>query len=539
METVSGIIVDPLARQMFSGHLRLESGRITTITRDERATGPFILPGFIDSHIHIESSMLSPAAFAAQAVVHGTVAVVADPHEIANVLGIPGIDLMIANANQVPLKFAFGAPSCVPSTNFESSGATINAQEVDKLLQREEIYFLAEMMNFPGVLAGDQEVMAKIAAAQRLGKVVDGHATWLKGDGLAQYIQAGISTDHESTSLAECQEKLALGMYIQLRQGSSARNFADLHAIISTHPRQTMFCTDDLKPADLCKGHINTMVQQARQYGHDLFDILQGSSVNPVHHYKLPVGLLQPGDPADFILVTDLETLEVQATYIAGQKISQAGQALFSAAQPELRNNFSPQPLTVDDLQLTSNKAAMRVITVEDGQLITGSNMVSLKESGVIKADPQQDILKIVVQNRFSSSPPALAFIKGFGLQSGAMASSIAHDCHNIIAVGCSDEDISMAINLLHQSGGGIAFCSSATQQILPLPLAGIMGLGSCQEISQQYDQLEKTAQQHGCQLQTPFMTMSFLALPVIPSLKLTDQGLFDVDNFCFTNLFC
>ncbi len=538
MNIISGTIVDPLARTIFPGTLTIESGRISAIRKDAQAKGPFILPGFVDSHIHIESSMLTPAAFAVQAVAHGTVAVVADPHEIANVLGVAGIDLMIANGQQVPLKFAFGAPSCVPATPFESAGASITAQDIADLLQRNDIYFLAEMMNFPGVLAAEQEVMAKLAEAQHQGKVVDGHAPGLAGANLQRYVQAGISTDHESTSLNECLEKLALGMHILLRQGSSAKNFNTLHSLISSHPDQCMFCSDDLKPTDLMVGHINTMVKQALNNGHDLFDILQCSTVNPVRHYQLPVGLLQPGDPADFIMVDDLNDLQILACYIEGQQVSQGKKALFNAPQAAILNNFRPAPLRPDDLQLTSNSSTMRLIEVEEGQLLTGSSIVAVDKAKTVKADPQQDILKIVVQNRYKAKPPAIAFVRGFGLQRGAMASSIAHDCHNIIAVGCEDNDISNAINLLHTSGGGIAFCVGDEQHHLPLPLAGIMAQQSCAEISQQYSHLEERTKHHGCCLQTPFMTMSFLALPVIPSLKITDQGLFDVESFSFCELF-
>ncbi len=537
MKIVSGTIVDPLARRVFPGRIGIEAGHIAYLHEDSQAIGPFILPGLVDSHVHIESSLLTPAAFAAQAVVHGTVAVVADPHEITNVLGIPGLEMMIASGRQAPLKFAFGAPSCVPATPFETAGAAITAADIDYLLGRDDIYFLAEMMNFPGVLAKDPEVMAKLAAARKHGKVVDGHAPGLGKVELQQYIQAGISTDHESCNLAECLEKLQGGMHILLRQGSSARNFSDLHSLISSHPGQCMLCTDDLKPVDLLAGHINTMVSQAVALGHDLFDVLQCSSVNPVRHYQLAMGLLQVGDPADFIMVNDLSELTVQACYIDGEQVSGAGKAMFRPAPAEVRNNFQPAPLAESDLSLVASSTMVRVIEVTDGQLSTGHGTATLEPTA--QADPGQDILKVVVQNRYQSRPPALAFVRGFGLQRGAMASSIGHDSHNIIAVGCSDLEISRAIALLHGSGGGLAFYSSTDQDLLPLPIAGIMATESCAELSQAYLRLEQLATEHGCTLQTPFMTMAFLALPVIPSLRITDQGLFDVDNFCFTQLFC
>jgi adenine deaminase len=473
------------------------------------------------------------------AVTHGTVAVVADPHEIANVLGVPGIDFMIESGRQVPLKFFFGAPSCVPSTPFENSGASLTAQDVAKLLAREDIAFLAEMMNFPGVIGQDQEVMAKLAAAATMGKRVDGHAPGLSGPKLVAYIKAGISTDHECLSLTECHEKLRLGMKILLRQGSSARNFDDLQPLITSHPGQCMFCTDDLKPADLVHGHINLLVKKALAQGHDLFDILQCACVNPVRHYDLGVGLLQRGDPADFIIIDDIDDMKISATWINGEVISAKGQALFPCGQSTTINHFNASPITVEALKVVVDGKQLKVIEVRDGQIITGAGRHPVPPgSTVVGADPHIDLLKIIVQNRYQPAPPAVAFVRGFGLKHGAMASSIAHDSHNIIAVGCNDIDLARAVNLLHESGGGISFVSGAKEQRMALPVAGLMGLGSCEEMACLYNKLEHLVKANGCQLQTPFMTMAFLALPVIPALKITDLGLFDVEHFELTGLF-
>ncbi len=539
MEKRSGIIVDPVARKQFPGTLIIDQGRIVEILSDPAVTGPFILPGLIDSHIHIESSMLTPAAFAAKAVCHGTVAVVADPHEIANVLGIAGIDFMIANGRQAPLKFYFGAPSCVPATGFENSGAALSARDVEALLRREDIHFLAEMMNFPGVIGRDPEVMAKLSAAAKTGKRVDGHAPGLRGDALAAYAKAGISTDHESSTVDECYEKLALGMKIMLRQGSSARDFEVLHPLITSHSGQCMLCTDDLKPADLARGHINLLIKEGLRLGHDIFDLLQCGCVNPVRHYRLDVGLLQQGDPADFIVVDDLERMEVRAVWINGEMVSDKGEPLFEAVQPRAINHFNAAPLTAGQLRVEARGARLKVIEVTDGQIVTGSGRQSVSAgSFLVEPDPATDLLKILVLNRYAPASPALGFVRGFGLKHGAMASSIAHDSHNLIAIGSNDADMARAVNLLAESSGGICFVQGEEERRMALPVAGLMGLGSCEEMAGNYSAIEQRVKENGCRLHTPFMTMAFLALPVIPALKITDLGLFDGEKFALTDLF-
>ena len=539
MEKISGIIIDPVARKRFPGTLVVEQGRIVEILPDSAAKGPFILPGFIDSHIHIESSMLTPAAFAAKAVCHGTVAVVADPHEIANVLGIAGIDFMIESGRRVPLKFYFGAPSCVPATGFENSGATLSARDVETLLRRDDIFFLAEMMNFPGVINQDPEVMAKLAAAAKTGKRVDGHAPGLRGDALAAYAKAGITTDHESSTLGECYEKLALGMKIMLRQGSSARDFEVLHPLITSHSGQCMLCTDDLKPADLARGHINLLVKEGLRLGHDIFDLLQCACVNPVRHYGLGVGLLQQGDPADFILVDDLERMEVRAAWINGEMVSEKGKPLFEAVQPRAINHFNAAPLAAEQLRVEVGGARLKVIEVTDGQIVTGAGEYAVPAgSALVEPNPAADLLKILVLNRYAPASPALGFVRGFGLKRGAMASSIAHDSHNLIGIGSNDADLARAVNLLAESTGGICFVQGEEERLMALPVAGLMGLDSCEEMAGNYSVIEQRVKQNGCTLQTPFMTMAFLALPVIPSLKITDKGIFDGEKFELTGLF-
>lgn len=539
MKKISGILVDPVARRQFPGTMVIDQGAIVDILPDPGVRGPFILPGLIDSHIHIESSMLTPAAFAQKAVCHGTVAVVADPHEIANVLGIAGIDFMIASGKEVPLKFFFGAPSCVPATAFETAGARLTARDVAELLGRGDIFFLAEMMNFPGVINQDPEVMAKLRTAVKMGKKVDGHAPGLRGPDLAAYIRAGISTDHESLTLAECHEKLALGMKIFLRQGSSARNLDDLHPLISSHSSQCMLCSDDLQPADLARGHINLLVAKGLSLGHDLFDLLQCACVNPVRHYQLGVGLLQKGDMADFILVDDLERMEVSATWIGGDLVSSKGQPLFQAPKAMPINRFQAAAISPEQLVVPARGRQIQVIEVTDGQIVTTAGRQTLAaDSSVVEADPHTDLLKILVLNRYQPAPPAIAFVRGFGLQRGAMASSIAHDSHNVIAVGASDHDLARAVNLLRESGGGICYVNEEEVIRMELPVAGLMGLGSCEEMAASYSLIENRVRENGGGLHTPFMTLSFLALPVIPALKITDLGLFDGKRFELTDLF-
>ncbi len=539
-DSIAGVIHDPVARRIFPGRIHFDHGVITAIQEDPGVTDrQLILPPLVDSHIHIESSMLTPAEFARRAVCHGTGAVVADPHEIANVLGVTGIDFMIGSGQTVPLTFYFGAPSCVPATPFESAGAILDATTIGTLMTRDDIYFLGEMMNFPGVLHNDPEVMAKINHARAQGKPVDGHAPNVHGTDLDTYIKAGISTDHEATSLSEAMEKINKGMQILIREGSSARDFAALHPLISTHPHAGMFCSDDLHPDDLMQGHINRLVKKSLAAGHDILDILQYSCVNPVRHYNLATGLLQPGDPADFIVVDNLHDFTIKYHYARGIQIAQGDTPLFTTSPPEPLNNFHARPLTELDLQVPAQDGDMQVIAVQDGALLTTKKLQKpCIQKGLCIAEPQQDLLKLCVVNRYKQKPVAIGFVSGFGLKNGGMASSIAHDSHNIIGIGCNDRELMNAVNEVIQCTGGIAVADEDEIQSLPLPIGGLMGMGSCIEMADQHQQLEDQVRKQGCSLTAPFMTMSFLALPVIPHLKMTDQGLFDVDTFSFTPLF-
>jgi len=537
--SITGNLVDVHLQKIYPATISVTAGRISSIapTPDSRlTTSDYILPGFIDSHVHIESSMLVPSEFARLAVVHGTVATVSDPHEIANVCGMKGVEFMIENGKTVPFKFNFGAPSCVPATVFETAGATLDANDVKQLLQRDDIKYLSEMMNFPGVLHDDKEVMKKIAAAHRLLKPVDGHAPGLMGDLAKQYIAAGITTDHECFTREEALDKLQNGMKIIIREGSAAKNFEALINLLNDYPNQMMFCSDDKHPDSLVLGHINQLCARAVAKGIDLFKILKAACLNPVLHYKLDVGLLKEGDPADFIIIKDLKDFEVNATYINGQLVAENGKSKIQAKKSSVINNFSCKRKEVTDFELkSSEKKSIPVIEALDGQLITNKLSFSPKiEDGNLLSDAARDILKIVVVNRYKDAPVAIAFIKNFGLKQGAIASSVAHDSHNIVAVGVDDESICEAVNLLIESKGGISCVSENSMLVVPLPVAGLMSNEDGYHVAQQYSLIDKAAKEAGCTLASPFMTLSFMALLVIPHLKLSDLGLFDGDKFEF-----
>ncbi|MEO7922927.1 MAG: adenine deaminase [Chitinophagaceae bacterium] len=539
--SVSGNLVDVHLQKIYPATVTVEHGRIVSFdpTPDSEPTMQgYILPGFIDSHVHIESSMLVPAEFARLAVVHGTVATVSDPHEIANVCGMEGVEFMIDNGKTVPFKFNFGAPSCVPATIFETAGAALNSGDVEKLLEREEIKYLSEMMNFPGVLHEDDEVMKKIAAAHRLLKPVDGHAPGLRGEDAKKYIAAGITTDHECFTREEALDKLQNGMKILIREGSAAKNFEALIDLLHDYPNQMMFCSDDKHPDSLVLGHINQLCARAVAKGINIFNILKAACLNPVLHYKLDVGLLKEGDPADFIVVKDLVDFKVIKTYINGELVAEDGKSLISSPKWGVINNFSCAKKEVDDFQipLTTPHSPLAVIEALDGQLITNRLSFDPKlADGKIVSDMERDILKIVVVNRYSNAPIAniaKAFIKNFGLKQGALASSVAHDSHNIVAVGVDDEYIRDAVNLVIAHKGGVSFCKENLEMIVPLPVAGLMSNEDGYKIAEQYSLIDKAVKEAGSTLGSPFMTLSFMALLVIPHLKLSDKGLFDGDKF-------
>ena len=536
---VQGQVVDIKNKRIFPGEVEVEDGKIKSIIEIDEAPEQFIMPGFVDAHIHIESSLLVPSEFARMAVVHGTVATVSDPHEIGNVLGSKGVFYMIENGEQVPFKFNFGAPSCVPATTFETAGAEINVEEVDKLLQDNRIKYLAEMMNWPGVLFSDEMVLAKIAASQKRGKSIDGHAPGLMGDQAKQYIEAGMSTDHECFTAEEALGKLEHGMKIQIREGSAARNFEALADLLNDWSHQMMFCSDDKHPDNLEIGHINELAARAVAKGIDVFKVLQAACINPVEHYKLNVGLLEPGDPADFILVNNLEEFIPSATYINGQLVAKNGNTLIERQPTEIVNQFDTEFKTANDFKVKAEGEALNVIEAFDGQLITKKQVLPATiKDGLAISNPETDVLKMAVVNRYSNAKPAMAFIKNFGLKEGAIASSVGHDSHNITVVGVDDESIAKAVNLVIEAKGGLSAVSSTEEQILALPVAGLMSDQDGYQVSKEYTAIDKIKKKMGATLKAPFMTLSFMALLVIPSIKLSDLGLFDGDQFEFMELF-
>jgi len=531
-------IIDIHNRRIFKGCISIIDGIIASITECENDSDQFILPGFVDAHVHIESSMLIPSEFARLAVVHGTVGTISDPHEIANVLGVQGVEFMIQNAQKVPLKIYFGVPSCVPATIFETAGAEINAEDVKYLFEKYDLAYLAEMMNFPGVLARDPLVMEKIQIARDFGKPTDGHAPGLMGDLAEKYISAGISTDHECFTEEEALSKLQLGMKILIREGSAAKNFEALIPLAKQYSANIMFCSDDKHPDNLVEGHINTLVKRALAKGIELFDVLQMACLNPVQHYAMKVGLLRVGDPADFIVIDDPKQFNILETYIDGTLVAQNGKTNIPKVSEEPINNFNISPIHQKVLAAPASSSKIKVIEALDGQLITNSLVADAKiEDGNYVSDTENDVLKMVCVNRYSDSPVAIAFIKNFGLKHGAIASSVAHDSHNIIAVGTDDASMAKAINLIIDARGGISLSSPTHQEILPLPVGGLMSADDGYKIAERYSHIDQLAKSHGSTLKSPFMSLSFMALLVIPHLKLSDKGLFDGDTFQFTSI--
>ena len=535
---ISGILVDVFKRKIISSSISISRGRIKKIKQIRGGQKNFILPGFIDSHIHIESSMLTPGSFARAIVPHGTIGVVSDPHEIANVLGINGVNFMIRDSKKVPTKFWFGAPSCVPATNFETSGGKIGIADTEKLLQKDEIKYLSEMMNYPGVINQDPEVMQKIKTAQKAGKKIDGHAPGLSGEGLRKYVESGISTDHECSTIEEAREKISLGMKILIREGSSARNLEALKYLFKTNPEEVMLCSDDLHPEMLQKRHINKLVANLINEGYDIYDVIRSATVNPVMHYGLEAGLLRKGDPADFIIVDSLEEMNVIETWINGKKIYERGKVLFDYKKPRTLNYFNCSPLSAQDIMVKNNNTGIRIIRAYDGELLTKGEIEKPGKGNTIEASVEKDILKIIVKDRYKDSNPAIGFIRGFGLKAGAFASSVAHDSHNIIAIGTNDKDIISAVNEVIKFKGGMAVAAGKDVDTMALDIAGIMTTESCKEVASKYELLSEKVRRLGCSMSAPFMTLSFMALLVIPELKLSDKGLFDGKKFCHVPLY-
>jgi len=537
---ITGNICCPISKRIYAGAVFVENGIITRIEEQKVSSyNNYILPGLIDAHVHIESSLLAPSEFARGAVVHGTVATVSDPHEIGNVCGIEGVKFMIENGKRVPFKFNFGASPCVPATTFETSGFTISPEEIEELLKSDDIKYMSEMMNYPGVLYEFPDVMRKIELAKKYNKPIDGHAPGLKGEQAKKYAEAGISTDHECYSIDEALSKIEFGMKVIIREGTAAKNFETLHPLLTSHPDYCMFCSDDKHPDDLLIGHINKLIARAVAKGHYFFDVLRAATFNPVKHYKLDVGLLQVGDPADLTVINNLTDFEVISTYIDGNLVYDNGKCLIDRVEIIPINNFKCSPKIPSEFEVLSDSDAnVNVIDAIEGQLITQRSNAILKSlNGKLEADTNQDILKISVVNRYENVKPAIAFIRNFGLKRGALASSVGHDSHNIIAVGTNDDDLAAAINLIIEHKGGLSVVDGNNKEILPLPLAGLMCLDDVQTAGSKYTVLNKKTRELGCTLHSPFMTASFMALLVIPSIKLSDKGLFDGNKFEFLEL--
>ena len=541
--SVAGRLVDLHARTLRPATVHVHDGVIERIEPTDDVPDQYLLPGFIDAHVHVESSMLPPSEFARAAVVHGTVGTVSDPHEIANVLGVEGVEYMIADGAQVPFHFAFGAPSCVPATPFETSGATLGPDAVSALLDRKDVPYLSEMMNYPGVLDGAPEVLSKIRAAQVRDKPVDGHAPGVRGDDAEQYAAAGIQTDHECVSIEEAREKLDAGMKIAIREGSAAKNFDELIPLMEEAPEQLLFCSDDRHPDALAAGHINGLVRRALARGYDRYDVLRAACVHPVQHYGLDVGLLREGDSADFLVADDLDALSVQKTYVEGELVAAHGETHIERTASDTPNRFAAEPVAPTAFRLAAEGPRVRTITAVDNQLMTGAEIVETPvANGHAVADPSRDVLKLAVVNRYAAeSTPAVAFVQGFGLERGALASSVAHDSHNVVAVGTSDAALARAVNAVVQHEGGISAVGEEADRsrVLPLPIAGLMSARPYDEVARRYTRLSEYAQQElGSPMEAPFMTLSFLSLLVIPQLKLSDRGLFDGATFAFVDLF-
>ncbi len=538
--SISGVLVDPISRATFGGEIFVENKKIVAIERRHDVNAPYILPGLIDSHVHIESSMLIPSRFAEMAVKHGTTAIVTDPHEVANVAGEEGVRFMVNNAKTVPFKFYFGVPSCVPASPFEKSGAILDSDIVERLIREDDFSFLAEMMNFPGVVNNDEEVMRKIRSAIAASKPVDGHAPGVSGEQLRAYAKAGISTDHECSNINEALEKLKAGIKIQIREGSAARNFDGLIDLIKNHKEAIMFCTDDCHPDYLQSGHINKLLARAVNLGYNIYDILHAICINPRNHYALKTGALQVNDPADFIVVDDLKSFDVSRTFIDGEEVYRKGEISIQVPETKPPSFHFRSSFKKGNLEVLSNGENINIIGVIKGELLTEwiKEKSPVPQGGIVKASTDTDLLKIVLLDRYDSTMPVVAFIRGFKLKSGALASSIAHDSHHIIAVGVDDDSIDSALSWIVNNRGGLCYAADGKVSGIRLPYYGLMTDENGISISRKYKELNNIIKESGCGLDTPFMTLSFMGLTVIPQLKIYHKGLFDGVRFMHTTLF-
>jgi len=537
--SIEANIVDVINRKIFPGEVQINGKRIVKVTSVHKNCKYFLIPGLIDAHIHIESSMLIPSEFARLAVMHGTIATVSDPHEIANVLGIEGIKFMHNNGQKIPFKFYFGAPSCVPATNFETSGSRIDTQQIKDLFLNYKFKFLAEVMNFPGVINNDKNVIDKIELAKKLNRQIDGHAPGLTGANLQKYLSYGITTDHETQTIDEGREKLKLGLKLLIREGSAAKNFDELIPLIKEFPERIMMCTDDLHPDDLIDGHINRLIKRGIDAGYDFFDMLRSATLNPLQHYNLETGILRENDPADLVLIDNPKSFKVISTFVDGEKVFENPKTKIDHIKEHPINNFSCDRIKQGQLKITAKSNKITGIEAFDGQLFTKKRIFDARiKNGEVLSDIEKDILKIVVYNRYNKTNPSVAFIKGLGLKNGAIASTIAHDSHNIIAAGVNDEDIANAINRLIELKGGILVTENEKYDEIQLEIAGLLTQNDGKEIASKYKKLNQLVRSMGSTLNAPFMTISFMALLVIPEIKLSDMGLFDVRKFKIIDMF-
>ena len=537
---ISGSIVDVIRRIIFKGRIYIKNGKIYDIQPSDSVNNVFILPGLIDAHVHIESSMLTPGRYAQNAVKHGVISVVTDPHEIVNVCGVEGMKYMIEDSQKVPFKFYFGVPSCVPATPFENSGAKIDAEQIAELFDTYNLKFLAEMMNFPGVINQDPEVMSKIKVALDRGLPIDGHAPGVTGENLLKYVNAGITTDHECSTMAEALEKIKLGMKIIIRNGSAAKNYNDLFELINTYPDQVMICTDDFHPDNFASEYLEQFIKNRKKKNVEFWNLMQALTINPIDHYKLNVGLLQMDDPADFIVVNNLQQFNVLQTWIDGRCVFDGAETFDYVPNENKINNFLVKEITADQIKIAPTSDRLNVIKAFDGQLYTEHMVVKPKvvDDNCI-SDIEHNILKIVVLNRYTeNAEPSVGFVHGFGLKNGAFAGSVAHDSHNIVAIGVTDSDIVRAINEIVKHKGGLSVVNGEDTHFLPLPIAGLMSDDEVETVAEKYNELDNMVKSLGSKLKSPFMTMAFMPLLVIPKLKISDQGLFDVVKFNFTPLF-
>lgn len=539
MQTFEGNIVDVVNKKIFQGRLNVENGKIVNVEKCKVNSSRYILPGLVDSHIHIESSMVSPQRFAEVALSRGVVSVVADPHEITNVCGENGFKFMLKDASKSPMKIYFGVPSCVPATSFETSGAVLDSQLVAKLMQNKDVVCLSEMMNFPGVLENDAEVMAKIQSALSVGKPVDGHAPNIDEASVEKYSSAGISTDHECSTLDEARVKIKHGIKIQMREGSAAKNMLALAPLYREFPDMLMLCSDDFHPDDLQKGYIFERIKLLVNKGYDFFDVLRSATLNPIEHYKLNVGLLRVGDAADFVVTENIKDFPISQVVVDGNVVFENDKILFSVNDCKPINKFNCRKIAKEDIRVSSNKSKVKVIKVIDKELLTECFTENIQmKNGCLVSDTKKDVLKVVCLNRYNlGAKPSVGFINGFGLKLGAIASCISHDSHNIICVGADDDSIVKCVNKIVENRGGLAVSSGSNVFDMKLEIGGIMTNSSVDVAAQKYSSLSTIARALGCKLTAPFMTLAFMTLPVIPHLKITDKGVFDVDKFEFTNV--